>query len=270
MGRYRLNKPLCIPQFVFILLLYTMFYVQLCYRDLLYKLKNKHLLTYLLTVARTMFWSGVIKVCWCAPLLIGDNGGARKFMSSEMDDSVCAPTPRAPEVLRDDVRLRVLSERAIVEGARVLTTTEVPRAATGHIGSGSGGAQRFRSSMCTYTMCASVSSWIPPPIPWVRELLCRDLSMASIICSCELVGSTVMSNIQWGMPVQQPCCHNFVSACVSPVVAVRAPHHMIHIEPASPMRRMYRGRLAVGLRAVPYEPNFLVDYTHPQTQACKA
>ena len=31
MGSYRLHKPLCIPQFVFILMLYTMFYVQLCY-----------------------------------------------------------------------------------------------------------------------------------------------------------------------------------------------------------------------------------------------
>ena len=31
MGRYRLHKPLCIPQFVFILMLYTMFYVHLCY-----------------------------------------------------------------------------------------------------------------------------------------------------------------------------------------------------------------------------------------------
>ena len=27
MGRYRLHKPLCIPQFVLILMLYTMFYV---------------------------------------------------------------------------------------------------------------------------------------------------------------------------------------------------------------------------------------------------
>ena len=41
------------------------------------------------------------------------------------------------------------SERANVEGARVLTTTEVPRAASGQVGSVSGGAQHFKSSICT-------------------------------------------------------------------------------------------------------------------------
>ena len=44
MGRYRLHKPLCIPQFVFILMLYTMFYVQLCYTVQIEL--NTYLLTY--------------------------------------------------------------------------------------------------------------------------------------------------------------------------------------------------------------------------------
>ena len=45
MGRYRLHKPLCIPQFVFILMLYTMLY---CTN---WKI-NTYLLTYLLRVER--------------------------------------------------------------------------------------------------------------------------------------------------------------------------------------------------------------------------
>ena len=40
-----------------------------------------------------------------------------------------------------------MSEGANVEGARVLTTIEVPCAVSGQVGSGSGGAQRFKSSM---------------------------------------------------------------------------------------------------------------------------
>ena len=42
-----------------------------------------------------------------------------------------------------------MSVGANVEGARVLTTTDVPRAVSGQLGSGSGVAQRFKSSMCT-------------------------------------------------------------------------------------------------------------------------
>ena len=38
---------------------------------------------------------------------------------------------------------------AAVDGLRVLSTMEVPRATSGQLGVGSGGAQRFRSSMCT-------------------------------------------------------------------------------------------------------------------------
>ena len=38
---------------------------------------------------------------------------------------------------------------ANVDGARVLSTMEVPRATSDQAGVGSGGAQRFRSSMCT-------------------------------------------------------------------------------------------------------------------------
>ena len=42
-----------------------------------------------------------------------------------------------------------MSERVNVEGARVLTTIDVPRAVSGQVGSGSGVAQRFKSSLCT-------------------------------------------------------------------------------------------------------------------------
>ena len=38
---------------------------------------------------------------------------------------------------------------AVVDGAHVLSTMEVPRATSGQLGVGSGGAQRYRSSMCT-------------------------------------------------------------------------------------------------------------------------
>ena len=54
-----------------------------------------------------------------------------------------------------------MSESVNVEGARVLTTIDVPRAVSGQVGSGSGAAQRFKSSICTYTMRASASIWIP-------------------------------------------------------------------------------------------------------------
>ena len=42
-----------------------------------------------------------------------------------------------------------ISECANVEGARVLTTMDVPRAVSGQLGSGSAVAQRFKSSMWT-------------------------------------------------------------------------------------------------------------------------
>ena len=78
-----------------------------------------------------------------------DKVGARRAICPEIVDFVWCTLP-----LMFDVSLGVLwplvtSDRAKVEGARVLTTTEVPRAASGQVGSGSGGAQRFRSSMCT-------------------------------------------------------------------------------------------------------------------------
>ena len=57
--------------------------------------------------------------------------------------------------------LLVTSEIANVEGTRELTTIEVPRAVSGQVGSGSGGAHRFKSSMCTYTMRESALIWIP-------------------------------------------------------------------------------------------------------------
>ena len=65
------------------------------------------------------------------------------------------------DVLLGILQLPVASESANVEGARVLTTIVVPRAVSGQVGSGSGGAQCFKLSMCTYTMRASASIWIP-------------------------------------------------------------------------------------------------------------
>ena len=54
-----------------------------------------------------------------------------------------------------------MSESANVEGARVLTTIDVQRAVSGQVGSGSGVVLHFKSSICTYTMRASASIWIP-------------------------------------------------------------------------------------------------------------
>ena len=46
MGRYRLQKPLCIPQFVLIVMLYIMFYANLCYTVQIEKLTLTYLLIY--------------------------------------------------------------------------------------------------------------------------------------------------------------------------------------------------------------------------------
>ena len=48
-----------------------------------------------------------------------------------------------------DCWLLTMSVCANVDGARVLTTMDVPRAVSGQLGSGSGVAQHFRSSMWT-------------------------------------------------------------------------------------------------------------------------
>ena len=99
---------------------------------------------------------------WCALLLRTGKVGARKLVCPvETDCGWCALFLGICDVLSGAIRLLVTSEIANVEGARVLTTIEVPRAVSGQVGSGSGGAQRFKSSMCTYTMHESASIWIP-------------------------------------------------------------------------------------------------------------
>ena len=88
--------------------------------------------------------------------------GARISVCPEVTDSEwCALPLGCCGVFTGVCWLLVTSERANVEGARVLTTIEVPRAASGQVGSGSGGAQRYKSSICTYIMRASASSCIP-------------------------------------------------------------------------------------------------------------
>ena len=76
-----------------------------------------------------------------------DKVGARRTVRPEIVDSVWCALPLMFDVSIGVLWPLVTSDRAKVEGARVLTTTEVPRAASGQVGSGSGGAQRFRSSM---------------------------------------------------------------------------------------------------------------------------
>ena len=181
----------------------------------------------------------------------------------------CALFPGRCDVLLGIFLLLVTSESANVEGARVLTTIEVPRAVSGQVGSGSGGAQRFKLSMCTYTMCASESIWIPQlPIPWVRALSYMVLSMANITCSSWLEGSTEVSSIQWGKRAPLPCCHSCASDDESLFIAARAPRRMIRIGPPAPMKRMCLDLLVVGLRAALCGPDSRGDYTHPRRQAC--
>ena len=115
---------------------------------------------------------------------------------------------------------------------------------------------------CEHIQCANQrQSGFQLPIPWVRALSYTVLSMVNITCSFWLGGNIGVSNIQWGMRAPLPCCHSFVSACELLVVVARAPHHKIHIRPVAPMKRMCLGRLVVGLRAAPCEPNFHGDYT---------
>ena len=112
--------------------------------------------------ARTSICPDKIDFVWCALLLSTGKVGARISVCPEVTDfGWCALSLGCCGVLTGVFRLLVTSESAIVEGARVLTTIEVPRAASGQVGSGSGGAQRFKSSMCTYIMRASASICIP-------------------------------------------------------------------------------------------------------------
>ena len=69
------------------------------------------------------------------------------------------------------------------------------------------------------------------------------------------------------MRAPPPYCRNCASAYELRVVVVRAPRHMIHKEPAVPMRRKYLGLLVVGLRAAPYERDFPADCTRHQRRA---
>ena len=79
-----------------------------------------------------------------------------------------------------------------------------------------------------------------------------------------------MSNSLLGMRAPPLYCHNCASAYELRVVVVRAPRHMIHIEPAVPMRRKCLDLLVVGLRAAPYGRDFPADCTRRQKRACKA
>ena len=122
-------------------------------------------------------------------------------------------------------------------------------------------ARSISNRPCEHIQCANQRrSGFQLPIPWVRALSYTVLSMVNITCFFLLGGNIGVSNIQWGMRVPLPCCHSFVSACELLVVVVRAPHHKIHIMPVAPMKRMCLGRLVVGLRAAPCEPNFQGDY----------
>ena len=75
---------------------------------------------------------------------------ARTSVSIDEIESVwCALVSGCCNALLGGFWLLAMSVGAYVEGARVLTTMDVPRAVSGQLGSGSGVAQRFKSSMCT-------------------------------------------------------------------------------------------------------------------------
>ena len=112
--------------------------------------------------ARTSICPDMLDFVWCALSLRTGKVGARTSVCPEVTDcGWCALLLGRCDVLSGVFRFLVTSDSANVEGARVLTTIEVPRAVSGQVGSGLGGVQRFKSSMCTYTMRASASIWIP-------------------------------------------------------------------------------------------------------------
>ena len=112
-----------------------------------------------------------------------------------------------------------MSVSANVEGARVLTTMDVPRAVSGQLGSGSGVVQRFKSSM------------------------------VNIVYSFWLGDSNEVSSIQWGMRAPPLYYRSCVSDGAWLFVAARAPHHMIRIGLVVPKKRKYLDLLVVGLGA---------------------
>ena len=93
--------------------------------------------------ARTSICPDRVDFGWCAPLLSTGKVGARRSVCPEMNDSGWCALPLGCDVFPGVCWLLVTSERANVEGARVLTTTEVPRAASGQVGSGSGDNARI-------------------------------------------------------------------------------------------------------------------------------
>ena len=94
--------------------------------------------------ARTSIWPDRVDFGWCAPLVNTGKVGARRSICPEIVDFVWCALPLGFDVSIGVRWLLTTSDRAKVEGARVLTTTEVPRAASGQVGSGSGGAQSNR------------------------------------------------------------------------------------------------------------------------------
>ena len=99
--------------------------------------------------ARRSVCPEIVDFGWCAPLLSTGKVGARRSVCPEIVDLGWCALPLGCDVFPGVCWLPITSDRAKVEGARVLTTTEVPRAASGQVGSGSGGVQRFKSSICT-------------------------------------------------------------------------------------------------------------------------
>ena len=84
---------------------------------------------------------------------------ARTSVSIVETDSVwCALFRGCGCALLGGCWLLSMSVCANVDGARVLTMMDVPRAVSGQLGSGSGVAQHFKSSMWTYNIRASAST----------------------------------------------------------------------------------------------------------------
>ena len=105
--------------------------------------------------ARTSICPDVIDFVWCALFLSHWEVGARTSICPELIDCVwCALFPGRCDVSLGIFRLLVTSESANIEGARVLTTIEVPRAVSGQVGSGSG-VQIVH--VYVYNACISVS-----------------------------------------------------------------------------------------------------------------
>ena len=129
-----------------------------------------------------------------------------------------------------------MSEGANVEGTRVLTTIDVSRAVSGQVGSGSGVVQRFKSSICTYTMRASASIWIPT----THSMGAHTILYGPIHGEHNLFflagGSNEVSSNQWGMRAPPLYYRSCASDGVWQFAAARAPHHMIRTGPVVPKK----------------------------------